>query len=263
MYDVAMRHGALGGKVTGAGGGGYMIFYCRFDRRHVVVARSSSRRGLTVSEITFDLHGLTTWRSMADGIAELVGSTSRPSTPRLPGALGAAAADRVVDVAEPSSSTRTAAVVRPLRGQRGQRGAGESRRGRVRRRCTRDRVALPALVADRARTVLTALGQRLRLRRGLRPPGRRRTAGRVTSLVGAVDERSVGQRPASAGSRLATRGLTTVALTGGDGRAARGSSRPRADRPVLAHRRDPGGARPLVPHLGRGRRAGPVRRMTS
>ena len=31
-YDEARKHGALGGKVTGAGGGGYMLFYCAFQR---------------------------------------------------------------------------------------------------------------------------------------------------------------------------------------------------------------------------------------
>src|SRR6185503_8156867 len=34
-YDLAIRSGALGGKVTGAGGGGYMLFYCPFNRRHI------------------------------------------------------------------------------------------------------------------------------------------------------------------------------------------------------------------------------------
>jgi len=28
MYDVALENGALGGKLTGAGGGGHMLFYC-------------------------------------------------------------------------------------------------------------------------------------------------------------------------------------------------------------------------------------------
>ena len=60
-YDVAKTNGALGGKVTGAGGGGYMIFYCRFDRRHLV-AEALIKLGLVVSELTFDQSGLTTWR---------------------------------------------------------------------------------------------------------------------------------------------------------------------------------------------------------
>lgn len=61
LYDVALRAGALGGKVTGAGGGGYMIFYCLFDRRHLV-AEEMIKMGLTVSEVTFEPAGLTTWR---------------------------------------------------------------------------------------------------------------------------------------------------------------------------------------------------------
>jgi len=28
IYDIAMKNGAIGGKVTGAGGGGHMLFYC-------------------------------------------------------------------------------------------------------------------------------------------------------------------------------------------------------------------------------------------
>ena len=61
-YDLAIRSGAIGGKVTGAGGGGYMLFYCRFDERHRV-AEALMKLGLTVSELTFEFSGLTTWRA--------------------------------------------------------------------------------------------------------------------------------------------------------------------------------------------------------
>lgn len=33
LYWTARRHGALGGKMSGAGGGGYMFFYCQFDKK--------------------------------------------------------------------------------------------------------------------------------------------------------------------------------------------------------------------------------------
>ncbi len=59
-YETACRHGALGGKVTGAGGGGYMLFYCRFERRHHV-ADALIRLGLTVEPFRFELGGLSTW----------------------------------------------------------------------------------------------------------------------------------------------------------------------------------------------------------
>ncbi len=33
MYEEARKAGAIGGKISGAGGGGFMMIYCRFDRR--------------------------------------------------------------------------------------------------------------------------------------------------------------------------------------------------------------------------------------
>jgi len=62
--DVALKSGALGGKVTGAGGGGYMLFCCEFERRHLV-AESLIKIGLTVSEFSFSKKGVTTWRRHA------------------------------------------------------------------------------------------------------------------------------------------------------------------------------------------------------
>jgi D-glycero-alpha-D-manno-heptose-7-phosphate kinase len=59
-YDVATRAGALGGKVTGAGGGGYMLFFCPFQRKHHVAARLT-QMGATVTEFEFASRGLTTW----------------------------------------------------------------------------------------------------------------------------------------------------------------------------------------------------------
>ena len=39
LYATACSSGALGGKISGAGGGGYMFFYCPFDRKHIVAAQ--------------------------------------------------------------------------------------------------------------------------------------------------------------------------------------------------------------------------------
>ncbi len=60
LYEEARRHGALGGKITGAGGGGYMLFYCLFERRHRVAERLRQMGG-QVSEFAFEFHGLQTW----------------------------------------------------------------------------------------------------------------------------------------------------------------------------------------------------------
>lgn len=61
-YETALKSGALGGKVTGAGGGGYMLFYCEFDKRHLV-AEALLKLGMVVTEVGFDAGGLTTWRT--------------------------------------------------------------------------------------------------------------------------------------------------------------------------------------------------------
>ncbi|WP_106818535.1 GHMP family kinase ATP-binding protein [Janibacter massiliensis] len=62
--EAALAKGALGGKVTGAGGGGHMIFICEFEKRHLV-AEELIRLGLSVTEFTFTQHGVTTWRGQA------------------------------------------------------------------------------------------------------------------------------------------------------------------------------------------------------
>jgi len=60
LYETARQHGALGGKILGAGGGGYLLLYCEFDKKHVV-AEELEKLGGQVVEFTFDQHGLQTW----------------------------------------------------------------------------------------------------------------------------------------------------------------------------------------------------------
>lgn len=61
MYAEARRSGALGGKITGAGGGGFILFYCQFENKHRV-AEALMRLGAVPKEFAFDGHGLQTWR---------------------------------------------------------------------------------------------------------------------------------------------------------------------------------------------------------
>jgi D-glycero-alpha-D-manno-heptose-7-phosphate kinase len=61
LYDAARRAGAIGGKVTGAGGGGYVLLYCRYDRKHEVAERMIEL-GASVDEFAFEPSGLRTWR---------------------------------------------------------------------------------------------------------------------------------------------------------------------------------------------------------
>ncbi len=65
LYDEAMRQGALGGKVTGAGGGGYMLLYCHYDTKHKVHAALSAL-GAEAIDFQFDHAGLTTWSHQGD-----------------------------------------------------------------------------------------------------------------------------------------------------------------------------------------------------
>jgi D-glycero-alpha-D-manno-heptose-7-phosphate kinase len=60
IYETACKNGALGGKISGAGGGGYMFFYCNFDRKHIV-AEQLERLGAQVVDFNFDFRGLQTW----------------------------------------------------------------------------------------------------------------------------------------------------------------------------------------------------------
>jgi D-glycero-alpha-D-manno-heptose-7-phosphate kinase len=61
LYEAAREAGAIGGKVTGAGGGGYVLLYCRSDRKHEVAQRMIELNA-TVDEFAFEPRGLRTWR---------------------------------------------------------------------------------------------------------------------------------------------------------------------------------------------------------
>ena len=64
IYEAAMAKGAIGGKISGAGGGGFMFFICEYDRKHLV-AQELQRLGAEVVNFNFDKHGLQTWRYRA------------------------------------------------------------------------------------------------------------------------------------------------------------------------------------------------------
>jgi D-glycero-alpha-D-manno-heptose-7-phosphate kinase len=61
MYAEARKAGAVGGKITGAGGGGYILLYCQFEKRHKV-AETMKQMGGTITEFSFAPLGLQTWR---------------------------------------------------------------------------------------------------------------------------------------------------------------------------------------------------------
>jgi D-glycero-alpha-D-manno-heptose-7-phosphate kinase len=60
IYETAKLHGATGGKISGAGGGGFMIFYCPGNTRTKVV-KALEALGGQVKRYEFTTRGLTSW----------------------------------------------------------------------------------------------------------------------------------------------------------------------------------------------------------
>jgi len=60
IYESARQAGATGGKISGAGGGGFMIFYCPGNTKHNVIKALEKFEGKP-RKYSFVEHGLTTW----------------------------------------------------------------------------------------------------------------------------------------------------------------------------------------------------------
>lgn len=60
MYDAARSAGAIGGKLLGAGGGGYLLLFCEFDKKQNVIAKLQELGG-QIMDFSFDFSGLQTW----------------------------------------------------------------------------------------------------------------------------------------------------------------------------------------------------------
>ncbi|MBL7745235.1 MAG: dehydrogenase [Chitinophagaceae bacterium] len=60
IYETAKKAGATGGKISGAGGGGFMIFYCPVNTKYSVI-KSLEKFGGRYRRYKFTEHGLTTW----------------------------------------------------------------------------------------------------------------------------------------------------------------------------------------------------------
>lgn len=60
IYDTALAAGATGGKISGAGGGGFMMFYCPANTRYAV-QDALKEFGGEFRHYRFTDHGLSTW----------------------------------------------------------------------------------------------------------------------------------------------------------------------------------------------------------
>jgi len=68
LYETGRRAGAIGGKLLGAGGGGYLLFLCPFERKHRI-AQALEEAGGQVVPFNFDLRGLQVWEAGEEGDA--------------------------------------------------------------------------------------------------------------------------------------------------------------------------------------------------
>jgi len=75
MYAKAREAGALGGKLVGAGGGGFLLLFCDFARR-AQVARAVQDSGGRVTDFSLETMGLQTWSVRGTSSAD-----ERPSGP--------------------------------------------------------------------------------------------------------------------------------------------------------------------------------------
>ncbi len=60
LYEEAKKAGALGGKLLGAGGGGYLLMYCPYNIKHIVAKRMEEVGG-QLSDWNFELRGAQSW----------------------------------------------------------------------------------------------------------------------------------------------------------------------------------------------------------
>ena len=63
LFDLAKSHGAIAGKVSGAGGGGFMMFLVEPTRRPYLLRGLASAPGTTVTTCRLTDEGVVTWRT--------------------------------------------------------------------------------------------------------------------------------------------------------------------------------------------------------
>lgn len=65
LYEAGIEHGALGGKMLGAGGGGYLLMFCP-PLKKCAVRNALRSNGANIIDFGFDFHGLQTWTSKSE-----------------------------------------------------------------------------------------------------------------------------------------------------------------------------------------------------
>lgn len=65
LYKTAKKAGAIGGKLLGAGGGGFLLLYCPYNVKHKV-AKELEARGGQIMDWNFELKGARAWVTNED-----------------------------------------------------------------------------------------------------------------------------------------------------------------------------------------------------
>ena len=60
-YEFALQNGATAAKISGAGGGGHMVLFTEFEKRHQLVSALEAKEGRVVP-FKFVKHGVDVWR---------------------------------------------------------------------------------------------------------------------------------------------------------------------------------------------------------
>tara|TARA_Y100000588_G_scaffold78049_1_gene81502 strand:- start:2937 stop:3986 length:1050 start_codon:yes stop_codon:yes gene_type:complete len=63
IYDICLKAGAIAGKISGAGGGGYLLLYCPFEKKHIVT-RELQDNNIKIRPFSFTSEGLEIWRPL-------------------------------------------------------------------------------------------------------------------------------------------------------------------------------------------------------
>jgi D-glycero-alpha-D-manno-heptose-7-phosphate kinase len=62
LYEIARKNGAYGGKLCGAGGGGFLFVVCDVSERQRI-ANALAREGARLVNFNFDFEGMVSWRT--------------------------------------------------------------------------------------------------------------------------------------------------------------------------------------------------------
>ena len=61
IYNIAKKHGSIGGKLLGAGGGGHVLLLCEYGKKYNV-GKKMSKLGCDIVPFSFESKGVQTWK---------------------------------------------------------------------------------------------------------------------------------------------------------------------------------------------------------